>query len=126
MRIITGPASATISASSVKIPVTAATAYTTTANLRFAWAGDPAAGTGPSLSRPQVFVSVLYYQASGSASALRAQDYYAFYQEDSTTGFGTFPIQYTTPGDAAYVVIQFGASRNGLATPITLDVDNVR
>jgi hypothetical protein len=126
MRIITGPASATISASSAKIPVTAATAYTTTANLRFSWAGDPAAGTGPSLSRPQVFVSVLYYQASGSASALRAQDYYAFYQEDSTTGFGTFPIQYTTPGDAAYVVIQFGASRNGLATPITLDVDNVR
>ena len=69
---------------------------------------------------------MLYYQASGSASSLRAQDYYSFYQEDSTTGFGTFPVQYTTPDDAAYVVIQFGASRNGLTNPITLDVDNVR
>lgn len=126
MRIITGAGSATVNASSVMIPAIPGTLYTTTANMRFAWTGDPAAGTGPSLSRPQVFVTILYYQASGAVSAVHAQDYFSFYQEDSTTGFGTFPIQYTTPSDAAYVMIQFGASRNGLVNPITLDVDNVR
>ena len=126
LRLITGAGSATVTAASAMIPVTSGTLYTTTANLRFAWTGDPAAGTGPSPSRPQVFANVLYYQSGGGASAVRAQDAFAWYQEDSTTGFGTFPLQYTPPTDAAYVVLQFGAARNGLAAPILLDVDNVR
>ena len=71
-------------------------------------------------------MNVLYFQASGTVSAVRRQDSFAFFQEDSTTGFGTFPLQYTTPSDAASVEIQFGAARNGLPTPITFDVDNVR
>jgi hypothetical protein len=35
-------------------------------------------------------------------------------------------MQYTTPSDAAFVEVQFGAARNGLPAQITLDVDNVR
>lgn len=96
---------------------------TTTANMRFAWTGDP----NPSGSmRPQVFISVLYFQASGTPSAIRAQDTFSYFQEDHTVGFATFPVQYITPADCALVELQFGAARNGLPSGITLDVDNVR
>jgi len=126
LRMVTGSTAATVAATSVPIPVTAGTLYTTTANLRFAWTGDPAVGTGPSASRPQVFIDILYFQPNGAPSAVLAQTSQAYFQEDSTSGFATFPLQYTTPSDAAFVQIRFGASQNGLASPITLDVDNVR
>ena len=126
MRLVTGTApNDTVTATSAMIPVIAATGYTTTANMRFAWSGDPNP-TGLPASRPQVFASALYFQANGTASAIHPQDSFSFFQEDSTTGFATFPLQYTTPTDAAFVEIQFGAARNGLPTQITLDVDNVR
>lgn len=126
MRIITGAGSNdNINVSSSRIPVTAATTYTTTANMRFAWTGDPNPG-GPPESRPQVFIQVLYYQPNGAPSAVRPLDSFPFFQGDSTTGFSTFPQQYTTPGDAAFVEIRFGAGRNGLPTSIILDVDHVR
>jgi len=128
MRIITGAGSNdSITATSMMIPVIAATTYTTTANMRFAWTGDPNPGGLPA-SRPQVFVNILYFQANGNPSAVSTKDSFPFFQEDSTTGteFATFPEQYTTPSDAAFVEIQFGAMRNGLPTQITLDVDNVR
>jgi hypothetical protein len=126
MRIITGSGSNdSITATSARIPVIAATAYTTTTNMRFAWTGDPNPGDPPA-SRPQVFVSIRYFQANGTPSAVSTKDSFSFFQEDSTTGFATFPQQYTTPSDAAFVEIQFGAMRNGLPTQITLDVDNVR
>lgn len=126
MRIITGAGSNdNKTATSARIPVISATAYTTTANMRFAWTGDPSPG-GPSASRPQVFVNIRYFQANGTPSAVRTQDSFPFFQEDSTTGFATFPQQYTTPSDAAFVEIQFGSMRNGLPSRITLDVDNVR
>jgi Bacterial Ig-like domain (group 2) len=127
MQLVTGAGSkADITASSARIPVGSATAYETTANMQFAWTGDPAVGTSPSPSRPQVFMTVLYFRASGAPSAVRAYDSLAYFQEDSTSGFATFPMQYTTPSDAAFVQLQFGASRNGLPSPITLDVQNVR
>jgi hypothetical protein len=127
LRMITGSGSADVmTATSDMIPVIAGTPYTTTANMRFAWTGDPNANSGPSPSRPQVSMNVLYFQASGAASAVRAQDSSVFFQEDRTTGFATFPLQYTTPSDAAFVEIRFGAERNGLPAAITLDVDNVR
>jgi hypothetical protein len=126
MRITTGTGSTdTITATSTMIPVVAATAYTTTANMRFAWTGDPNP-TGSDESRPQVFINILYFQANGTPSAVKTNDSFSFFQGDSTTGFATYPQQYTTPGDAAFVEIQFGAMRNGLPTQITLDVDNVR
>ena len=126
MRVITGSGSNDeITATSVMIPVFAATTYTTTANMRFAWTGDPNL-TGPSSSRPQVFITMLYFQANGTPSSVRTKDSFSFFQENSTTGFATFPEQYTTPGDTAQVEIQFGAIRNGLPTQIILDVDNVR
>jgi hypothetical protein len=53
-------------------------------------------------------------------------DTFPHFQEDSTTQFATFPVQYVTPSDAAFIQIQFGAARNGLPTGITFDVDNVR
>lgn len=126
MRILTGTGSDdSITATSVMIPVLPATTYTTTTNMRFAWTGDPNP-SGPSASRPQVFISISYFQQNGTPSTTRSQDRLAYFQEDSTTGFATFPIQYATPTDAAFVTIQFGAARNGLPTQITLDVSNVR
>lgn len=125
MRIVTGAGSA-VSATGAMIPASAGTSYTTTANMRFSWTGDPAAGTGASPSRPQVSMTIRYFQRNGAPSAVRAQDSLAFFQEDSTTGFATFPFQYTTPSDTGFVQIQFSALRNGLANAITLDVDNVR
>jgi hypothetical protein len=126
MRIITGTGSSdNITATSTMIPVTAATTYTTTANMRFAWTGDPNQ-SGPSASRPQVFINILYFQQNAIPSAVSTKDSFSFFQEDSTTGFATFPQQYTTPSDAAFVEIQFGAMRNGLPNQIIIDVDNVR
>ena len=86
---------------------------------------DPNPRSSPS-TRPQIFVTLLYIQENGEPSTLRAQDVFAYFQEDGTQGFGTFPFVYTTPKDCAFVRIQFGAARNLLASPITLDVDNVR
>lgn len=126
MRIITGQnTTSMVTATSAMIPVQSGTKYTTTSNDRFSWDNDPDPGAPPA-SRPQVFINIIYFQANGNVSAVRKQDSFAYFQEDSTTGFGTFPLQYTTPSDAAYVEIQFGAARNGLPTPITFDVDNVR
>lgn len=126
MRIIIGAGSNdNITATSARIPVTAATTYTTTANMRFAWTGDPNP-SGPPASRPQVFANIRYFQANGAPSTMRILDSFPFFQENSTTGFATFPHRYTTPSDAAFVEVQFGAMRNGLPSQITLDVDNVR
>ena len=59
MRIITGSGpNDNVTATSVLIPVISATTYTTTANMRFAWTGDPNPG-GSSASRPQVFINIL-------------------------------------------------------------------
>lgn len=126
MRMITGSGvNDSVTATSVNIPVVPTTTYTTTSNLRFAWTGDPNP-TGPPASRPQVFITISYFQQNGTASSVHGQDTFAYFQESSTTGFATFPVQYTTPSDAASVAIEFGAERNGLPAQITLDVDNVR
>jgi hypothetical protein len=126
MRMITGSGvNDSVTATSVNIPVVPSTTYTTTSNLRFAWTGDPNP-TGPQASRPQVFITISYFQQNGSPSSVHAQDTFVYFQENSTVGFATFPVQYTTPSDAAFVAIGFGAARNGLPAQITLDVDNVR
>jgi hypothetical protein len=126
MRIVTGSGTRDkVAATSVTISVSPRTAYTTTANLRFGWTGDPNP-SGPSYTRAQVFAAILYLQENGQPSIVRAQDSFAYFQEDSTKGFGTFPLLYTTSKDCALVRIQFGAARSGLASQITLDVDNVR
>src|SRR5216683_2247928 len=126
IRMVTGNGTNdSISGTSTQIPVTSSTLFTTTSNLRFAWTGDPNP-SGPPTSRPQVFIAILYFQQNGTPSSIHTQDTFAYFQEDSTLGFATFPVQYTTPSDAAFVQIQFGAARNGLPNPITLDVDNVR
>ncbi len=126
MRMITGSdPDDSVTATSNKISVLPFAAMTTTANMRFSWTGDPNP-SGSSTSRPHVSISVLYFQSDGSSSAVRAQDSFSYFQEDSTQGFATFPVQYLTPSDAAFVEIQFGTTRNGLPSVITLDVDNVR
>jgi hypothetical protein len=114
-----------ITATSAMIPVIAGTTYTTTSNLSFGWTGDPNPAAPPA-SRPQVFITISYLQQNGTPSSSHPQDTFTYFQEDSTTGFATFPVQYTTPTDAASVTILFGAARNGLPTQITLDVSNVR
>ena len=116
---------ATVSATSTIVAADPATTYTTTSNCRFSWTGDPDPG-GPPASRPQVFIAVLYFDQAGKPSAARASDRFSFFRENATAGFATFPVIYTTPPDAAFVAIQFGASRNGLPGAITFDVDNVR
>jgi hypothetical protein len=114
-----------VTATSGMVPVVPFALLTTTSNLRFSWTGDPNPG-GAAGSRPQVFISILYLQSNGMPSAVRAHDTFSYFQEDSTTGFATFPVQYITPDDASFVQIQYGAARNGLPLPITVDVDNVR
>lgn len=112
-------------ATSAMVPVIAGTTYTTTSNLSFTWTGDPNP-MGPPASRPQVFITIFYFQQNGQPSSVHASDTFAYFQENSTTGFATFPVQYATPSDAASVAIEFGAARNGLPTAITLEVSNVR
>jgi len=126
MQIITGAGlQDSVTATSAMIPVIAGTTYTTTSNLNFAWTGDPNP-TGPPPSRPQVFITIFYYQQNGQLSSLHSSDTFAYFQENSTNGYGTLPVQYTTPPDAAFVTIQLGAARNGLPAQITLEVQNAR
>jgi hypothetical protein len=115
----------TISARSPRIDATANVSYTTTANLRFAWSGDPNP-SGDSPTRPQVFISFHYSDGAGRPSGIRENDTFRFFEEDATQGFATFPLRYTLPADARFVEIEIGVARNGLPTPMTLDADNVR
>jgi hypothetical protein len=126
LRLATGSGTNdTVSATSDFIGVSSNTTYTTTANLRFLWTGDPNVAGDPN-TRPQVFVLIRYFDKSGQPSGVRAQDVFRYYQENGTNGFATFPLQYTTPGDAVFVRIEVGAARNGLSSAITFDVDNIR
>ena len=99
--------------------------YTTTANLRFNWSGDPNPGGDPA-TRPQIFVTTAYYQGDGQPSAIKPTDTFRYFQEDGAADFRTFPIQYRTPADAATLRLSIGVARNGLPTAITLDADNLR
>src|ERR1035437_800505 len=114
-----------ISATSATIAITPATTYTTTANLRFRWTGHPNPAGDPA-TRPQVFMAFNYLSEAGVPSAVKAQDIFRFFQEDSTSDFQTFPFQYTTPSDATLVQIVIGAARDGLPSPIVFDADNLR
>jgi hypothetical protein len=126
LRLVTGngPNDA-ISATSDMIAVTPNTNYTTTSNLRFGLNGDSNPGGNPT-TRPQVFISILYFDGSGNPSQVRTQDVFRLYQENSTSGFQTVPLQYATPSDTSFVQIEAGAARYGLSTAITFDVDNIR
>ncbi|MGI8481726.1 MAG: hypothetical protein ACR2MF_06650, partial [Chthoniobacterales bacterium] len=126
LRLVTGSGpNDMISATSNAVAVTPGTAYTTTSNLRFSWMGDPNPGAQPTM-RPQAFLAIHYFDGAGNPSMVRAQDTFRYFQENSTNGFATFPIQYTAPSDASTVRLEFGAARNGLSTAITVDVDNIR
>ena len=126
LRLTTGAnATSSLIATSEYIQATPATAYTTTGNLRFAWTGDPNPSGTPA-TRPQVFIAFNYFQSPGVPSAVKAQDIFPFYQENSTTDFQTFPLQYTTPSDATSLQIVIGAARNNLPTQIIFDADNLR
>lgn len=125
LRLTTGNDSrATVSAVSEPLPVTPGTSYTTVANLRFAWSGDPNPSGNPA-TRPQVFVTIHYLNASGRPTAA-PPTIFSYFQENSTKGFQTFVFQYTPPFDAKSVQIEIGAARNGLGAPIILDADNLR
>jgi hypothetical protein len=126
MRLVTGTgADDEVTATSAPVAVRPGIVYTTTANLRFGWTNDPNPGA-PATSRPNVSLRLMYLQASGAPSTVRAVDSFAWHQEDATTGFATFAVRYGPPRDAASVAVQVAASRHGLPTPITLDVDSVR
>ena len=126
MQMITGAGlQDSVTATTTVIPIIAGATYTTTSNLSFGWTGDPNP-TAPAVSRPKVFITIFYFQQNGQPSAVHPSDTFAYFQENSTTGYATFPVQYTTSSDAASVAIEFGAARNGLSTQITLDVSNVR
>jgi hypothetical protein len=124
LRLVTGAAS-TARATSAFIAVSPNRTYTTTANLRFSWSGDPNPAAPPT-TRPQVFVTYSYYGANKQPSAVKRSVTFRYFQENSAPDFATFPMQYHTPSDAAFVRIVIGAARNGLPNPITLDADNLR
>jgi len=113
-----------ISATSDPISVTPGTSYTTTANLRFAWTGDPNP-SGNASTRPQVYAVIHYLNSKGQPASTPSTTF-PYFQEDSTQGFQTFVFQYTTPSDATTVQIELGAISNGLSTPIVFDADNLR
>ncbi len=117
-------ASSTVSALSQPIPVTPGTSYTTAANLRFSWTGDPNP-SGNSAKRPQVFVTIHYLNANGQPASTPST-VFSYFQENSTQGFQTFVFQYTPPSDATSLEIEIGAARNSLSMPIVFDADNFR
>jgi hypothetical protein len=126
LRLTTGSAANdAVSVTSDPVAISPNVTYTTTANLRFQWIGDSSAGLADT-ARPQVYVMLRYFGSDGKPSTLRSQDIFRYYAENGSIGFGTFPVSYTSPADASTVTLEFGALRNGLAQPITLDVDNVR
>lgn len=126
LRLVTGASpTAKVQASSAAIAVDPNRSYTTTGNLRFHWTGDPNPGGDPA-TRPQVFITVRYLNSSGKASSIKASDTFRYFQEDGASDFRTFPIQYKTPADAAFVRITVGAARNKLPSAITFDIDNLR
>ena len=106
------------------VPVSSSTSYTTIFNLRFSWSGDPNPGGDPE-TRPHIYVAIHYFGLDRSPLSA-SPDVFRYFEEDSTTGFGTFPLRYTTPSDARFVQIEVGIMRNGLPAPLTLDVDNLR
>jgi len=112
-------------ATSAFIAVSPSRTYTTTANLRFAWNGDPNPSAPPA-TRPQVFVTFNYYDSTKHLSAVKRSVTFRYFQEHSAPDFATFPMKYHTPSDAAFVRIVIGAARNDLPSAITLDADNVR
>jgi hypothetical protein len=123
MRLVTGAgASDAISATSAPVAVTPGIVYTLAANLRFSWTGDPSPSAA---TRPSVSLAVVYGKADGTPSAVRPVDTFSWHQEDATTGFAAFVETIVPPSDAASAAVRVGAARNGLPTPITLDVDNV-
>jgi len=124
LRLTASDNTAAISATSDQMAVTPGTSYTTTANLRFAWSGDPNP-SGSAVTRPQVFATIHYLNARGQPASTPST-VFSYFQEDSTQGFQTFVFQYTPPSDATSVQIEIGAERNGLSTPIVFDADNFR
>jgi len=125
LRLATGSATnGGVTATSDPIKVSPGIQYTTTANMRFSWTGDLNPSADPT-QRPQVFVNILCFRIDGSTCSQPATAF-RYFQEDSTVGFETFPVQYTPPSDAWSVRVQFGIARNGLPSPIVFDVDNVR
>jgi uncharacterized protein (TIGR03437 family) len=124
LRLTASDSTAPISAMSDHIAVTPGTSYTTAANMRFAWTGDPNPLGSPS-ARPQVLVTIRYLNASGQPASVPST-VFQYFQENSTQGFQTFVFQFTTPSDARSVQIEVGAAKNGVPAPITVDVDNLR
>jgi hypothetical protein len=51
---------------------------------------------------------------------------FRFFQEDSTSGFATFPLAFTTPADADTVRIELAVLRNGLPSALVADFDALR
>ena len=124
LRLTASDNTAAISVTSDPIAVTPGASYTTTANLRFAWSGDPNP-SGSAATRPKVYVTIHYLNASGQPTST-PPTIFSYFQEDSTQGFQTFVFRYTPPSDARSVQIEIGAVRNGLPIPIVFDADNFR
>jgi hypothetical protein len=125
LRLAPSAGDTTIRATSRPIAVDPNRTYTTTANLRFNWSGDPNPSGTPE-TRPHVFITVNHYRANGQVSLVQASQTFRFVQEDGAADFRTFPIQYQTPSDAASVRLVIGVARKNIASPIRLDADNLR
>jgi hypothetical protein len=118
-------AKSSMSVTSGPIRVRPSVTYTTTASLRFNWTGDRHTRAATP-KRPHVLIALTYLTCQRKPSKVRPRIIHRYVQHQRTTGFATFPVRHTTPRDACYVRLQFGAKRNGLPAPITLDVDAIR
>jgi len=119
LRLIASDSTAAISAMSDQIAVTPGTSYTTTANLRFAWTGDPNP-SGSATTRPQVFVTIHYLNASGTAG-VDAFDCLLLLPGEQHAGVSDLRFSVHAPERRA-----IGANRNRRCAQWTLDADHLR
>lgn len=114
-----------IQARSGAIPVAAGVLYTTAIHLKFRWSQDPNPNGRPD-QRPTVFLAAHYLGASGTPLAGQPPAVLRLHQEDGVERFETFVLQFLTPAGTTGVVLEIGAERRGLSSPVVLEADNLR
>ena len=101
--------------------------YTTAANLRFSWTGDPNP-SGNSAKRPQVFVSHSLPQGeqTGPAATTPSTVFLPTFRRTDSPGFSNLRFSVHAPERRNITGNRNRAARNSLSMPIVFDADNFR